>query len=87
MYERLNKLAQDVVKVASSCRRQYLAAEIFSYLPVENRTGFLQFAAQVRVVKTLLKLRPTYSDRLKDSLNNLIEEVGLVEKALGDRRR
>jgi hypothetical protein len=84
MYNRLNKLAMEVVKISTACRRQYLAAEIYSYLPVDNRVGFLQFEAQVRVVKTLLTLRQTHSQKLKDSLEKLIKETGHVSRALGE---
>lgn len=82
MFDKLNKAAQEVVKVAMACRRQHLASEIYSYLPITDESEFQQFEAQVRVVKTLLRLRPTYSQRLKVALAALVAETDVVGRSL-----
>lgn len=82
MFERLNKLAGEVVKAATLCRRQHLAAEIYSYLPVTDGRSFRNFEAQLRVVRTLLKLRPSMSKRLVEALNKLVDEAKIVDGIL-----
>lgn len=78
MFDKINKLAQDVIKVAIACRRQHLAIEINSYLPVADEDSFRQLEAQVRVVRTLLKLRPSFSLQLRQALAELIRETHIV---------
>lgn len=78
MYDSINKLAMDVVKVANKTGRQALATEIFSCLPVEDRNQFELIRSQVGVVRTLIRLRPTLSKRLVESVQSLTREIEIV---------
>jgi hypothetical protein len=60
---------------------QTLVAELKTLLPVDSRSSFRRLAAQLVVVRTMLKLNAPYSKRVKAALANLLDEVAQIERA------
>lgn len=82
MFDELNVKATRVVREANYTRRQHLASLIYSYVPVRSEQDFWALHAQVGVLRTLLKLRPSYSKRLVETVNDLIRESTVVADSL-----
>ncbi len=82
MYARVNDLAERVRKVAVQAHQQHLASLIHTYLPVEDEESFNALRTQVNVLRTLLKLRPSYNPKLVSAVNDLIREVSVVADSL-----
>lgn len=79
MFDRLNELAQRLVRIARETRHPALAVEVYSYLPVQNLDGAKMLQAQLQVVQALLKLRPSRSQRLNEAVEATARELRILE--------
>lgn len=81
MFQTVNDVAAKFVSEAARLGRKLVASEVYSLLPVEAPDELAMLEAQLRVVRSGLRLRPSQNKKLESSLDDVFHEIAVAERA------